>query len=241
MLIRFSFAILFAVLVAASRPVASGGDHEILAVGVRWEETIEVERGGRVEKVTKPRLSIATPTADALAAHRAILKTSARAALLQGSTVFATTPAEAPPGPRILELVYYGTGRHSRAGRAPVAFGGTAAAAPAAFVAAHEAARAIAALPSSVTEAGARILLQSPDDLSFRDALEALLGVKADAASAAALRTALSSGPGGASRERRVLAVQVLRDHLGGAAAYPAAFRTLRASDDPVVAEAASR
>jgi hypothetical protein len=247
MVIRFSLAILFAVIVAASRPVATGGDHDILAVGVRWEETVRTPKvetvdGRTVETFTErvvPRLSIVAPTEEALEAHRRILATSARQALVQGSTVFAAHPADAPAGgPRIRELVYYGV--RSRPARSPVAFGETSAEVPEAFRAAHEAALSIAALPSTVTGAGARLLLASPDDLAYRDALEALVQVKADAASAAALDTALSSGPRGASTGRRVISIRVL-NRLGGDRAYPEAFRRLRGDDDPLVREAVSR
>jgi len=230
MLIRFSLAALFAVLVAASRPHASGGDHDLLAVGVRWEEEV----GGR--RVT--RLSVAAPTRAALEAHRAILRTSAREALLQGSGVFASTPAGAGGGRHVLEMVYYGV--RSRAGRSPVAFGDPAEGVPAAFAAAHGAALDIAALPPTVSEAGARLLLATDDDLAFRDALDALIEARADAASAAALTAIRSAGPGSASPSRRLLAVQALK-RLGGAAAYPEDFRRLRQSDDPDIRAAASQ
>jgi hypothetical protein len=233
MLARFSLGVIFAVLVAASRPVATGGDHDLLAVGVRWEETVR----GRVV----PGLTVVAPTAESLAAHRAILGTSARQALVQGSGVFASAPASsAGDARRIRELVYYGV--RSRPARAPVSFGEPAGEGevPAAFAAVHGAARAIAALPPTVTAAGASILLDSPDDLAFRDALEALLQVKADAASAAALGAALAAGSGGASTGRRLISIRVL-NRLGGERAYPEAFRRLRGDEDPLVREAASR
>jgi hypothetical protein len=225
MLERFSIAAIFAVLVAASRPVVTGGDHDLLAVGVRTEEVV----GG------KPvvRTVISAPTEATLDAFNGILHTRARAALLQGTTVFAPTPADRAGDPRrVVELVFYGV--RSRPGRAPIAFGEAKDAPDPALAAAHAAARHLASLPPTVTEAGARLLLRSPDDSAFRDGLEALAAVKADAASGAARGTAFS----GASTARRVYAIQVLR-RLGGAAAYPEEFRRLRASDDALVREAA--
>lgn len=226
MIARFSIAAIFAVLVAASRPAVTGGDHDLLAVGVRTEETV----GGKVVA----RTVITAPTDDAIAAYRGILHTGARAALLQGTTVFAPTPADRAADPRrVVELVFYGI--RSRPGRAPVAFGEIAEKPDPALAGAHAAARALADLPPSVTEAGARLLLQSDDDTAFRDGLDALAAAKADAASGAARTAALASGT---SSARRVYAIQVLQ-RLGGARAYPDVWIRLRASDDPLVREAA--
>jgi len=228
MIARFSLAALFAVLVAASRPAVTGGDHDLLAVGVRFEQA-----GG---KGIATRTVLVAPTDESLEVYRGILGTGARAALLQGTTVFAPTPADQAGGPRrIVELVYYG--RRSRPGRAPVVFGGPAADTDPALAAAHAVARELAALPPTVTEAGARLLLQTGDDAAFRDALEALAEVKADAASGAARAAALAGGPG-TSVARRVYAVQVL-NRLGGARSFPDDYRRLRADDDPLVRDAA--
>jgi hypothetical protein len=226
MIARFSIAAIFAVLVAASRPAVTGGDHDLLAVGVRTEETV----GGKVVA----RTVIAAPTDEAIAAYRAILHTGARAALLQGTTVFGPTPADRAQDPqRVVELVFYGV--RSRAGRAPIAFGEIAEKPDPALAGAHAAARSLAALPPTVTEAGARLLLQSDDDAAFRDGLEALAAAKADAASGAARAAALAEG---ASSARRVYAIQVL-ERLGGSRAYQAEWVRLRASADPLVREAA--
>lgn len=230
MLPRFSLAILFAVLVAAARPLPRGGAHDLLAVGVRVERSLD---GGTVE-----RLVLATPAEDSIRAYDALLRTPARQALLQGTTVH-TAPGEGPPpeGVRIRELVYYG--HRTRAGRAPVAFTGDAAGAAAGSAEAWEVARGLASLPDTVTAAAARVLLRSPDDAAFRDALEALAGVRADLASTEALAVALApSGEGATSTVRRVVAVRALKS-LGGAAVYPEAFRRLAEDPDALVREAA--
>jgi hypothetical protein len=102
-----------------------------------------------------------------------------------------------------------------------------------------EAARDLASLPSSVTAAAALDLLRSPDDGAFRDALEALASVQADAAAGVARRTALPApGERIPPAARRVIAVKTLRA-LGGAAVFPGEFRKLAGDPDPLVAEAA--
>ena len=233
MLARFSLGILFAVLVAASRPVPTGGEHDLFAVGVGVQRIVhgkpEVdEKGNPVE-----RFILAAPDREAVRAYDALMRSPARGALLQGTTVRAAagkveadaSRPEAEGGARILELVYYG--HRSRAGRAPIVFTASPAEAPAGSAEAWEVARSIAALPDMVTAATARVLLRSPDDASFRDALEALAEVRADVASSEALAVALApAGDESADSYRRLVAEKVLR-RLGGPAVYPEAFRKL--------------
>ncbi len=241
MFARFSLAILFAVLVAVSRPTPSGGAHDLFAVGVRVDTGKRTDRGEVIE-----RLVLATPDREAVHVYDLLLESPARPSLLQGSTVHATAPAaesdpsrlEADRGPRILELVFYG--HRSRAGRAPVVFTGGSGDPLPGSAEAWRLARGIAALPGSVTAAAARVLLHSPDDAAFGDALEALADVRADVASAEARAAALPA-PGGppVSSVRRVMAVMVLKRKLGGAAIYPEEFRKLAECDDPLVSRAA--
>lgn len=224
MLARFSLAILFAVLVAASRPLATGGRHDLMAVGVRVEETVD---GKPVQ-----RLSLGMPGGAVLEAYETLLRSPASQALVQGTTVYAPAPGEGP-GPRIVELVYYGRG--SRAGRSPVVFSGKAAAEIPGAAEAYAAARSLASLPGPVTSAAARVLLRTTDDAAYRDALEALAAVQADAASGECLRTAKDRE---APVTRRILAVQALK-RLGGPRIYPDDFRSLAEDPDPMVRDAA--
>ena len=218
MMARFSLGILFAVLVAASRPSTTGGAHDLLAVGVRLEDG---------------RLILGMPEGKARDAYERLLRSPAKDALLQGTTVYAPSPKEADAGPRIVEYVYYG--HMSRAGRAPVVFTAPADGVLPGAAEAYEAARELSVMPGPVTAAAARVLLNSEDLDSYRDALEALAAVQADAASAEASRTALdAAAPAG----RRIVAIRVLRA-LGGAKAYPDAFRKLAADSSELVRDAA--
>lgn len=225
MMARFSLGILFAVLVAASRPSATGGAHDLLAVGVRLESTVD----GRPVR----RLVLGMPEGKARDAYERLLRSPAKDALLQGTTVYAPAPKEAGSGDRIVEYVYYG--HLSRAGRSPVVFTAPAGGALPGASEAYEAARELSVMPGPVTAAAARVLLDSGDLDSYRDALEALSAVQADAASAEAIRTALDAA---APVERRIVAIRVLRD-LGGAKTYPDAFRKLAADSSELVRDAA--
>src|SRR5688572_24317084 len=105
MMERFALGILFAVLAAASRPSTTGGAHDLLAVGVRLEDG---------------RLVLGMPEGRARDAYERLLRSPAKDDLLKGTTIHAPAPADAGPGPRIAEFVFYG--HRSRAGRAAVAF-----------------------------------------------------------------------------------------------------------------------
>jgi len=218
MMARFSLGILFAVLVAASRPSNHGGANDLLAVGVRLEDG---------------RLVMGMPEGKAREAYETLLRSPAKDALLQGTTVYAPAPAEPGKGPRIVEFVYYG--HLSRAGRSPVVFDGPVGAALPGAAEAYEAARDLAGMPGPVTAAAARVLLASEDLGAYRDALHALAAVQADAASAEAVRTSLDAA---APAERRIAAIRVLKD-LGGARAYPDVFRKLAADGSDLVRDAA--
>jgi len=225
MLARFSLGILFAVLVAASRPASEGGARDLLAVGVRYET---VENGKTVR-----RLALGVPDGKAREAYERLIRSRVRDDLLRGNTVFAPAPKEGDAGPRILEFVYYGHG--SRAGRAPIAFtapaDGDLPGGPEAFAAARE----IAGLPGPVTAAAARVLVESEDLASYRDALEALAGVQPDFAVAEAVRTARDVT---APVARRLIAVRALKS-LGGAKVHPAAFAGLALDPNEEVRAAA--
>jgi len=225
MLPRFSLGILFAVLAAASRPLAMGGTHDLLAVGVRVEET--------VDGIPVRRLALGMPVGRALGAYEKLLRSSGRAALVQGTTVYAPAPADPGPDPRVVEVIYYGHG--SRAGRAPVVFTAPAGPGLPGAAEAREAGRELARLPGPVTAAAARVLLRTGDVEAYREALEALAGVEADAASAEARSTAADDA---APVLRRIVAIGILR-RLGGATLHPDLFRRLAADPDPAIAGAA--
>lgn len=216
---RFALAGVFAVLVAASRPVATGGAHDFIAVGAVVADA--TAPGGT-------RLHLAAPTAETIAAYDALLRTPARAALLQGTTVHAGAPGA---GDAPLALVFYG--HRSRAGKAVVSFTGDQPLA--ATGTALEAARTVASLTPAVTATAARVLLESPDTGALADALETLAVVRADVAAAEALRIA---GDGRGDTTRRLIAVKTLRA-LGGPAQFPGAFARLAADADPAIAAAA--
>jgi hypothetical protein len=227
MLARLSLGILFAVLVAASRPTASGGAHDLLAVGVRVEET------GPDGKVAT-RLVLGVPEGKALAAYESLIRSPAKDALLQGTTVYAPAPEKPLEGRRIVEFLYYGHG--SRAGRSPVVFTAAPEASLPGAAEAYAAAVELSSMPGPVTAAAAKVLLASGDLASYADALEALSAAQADAASAEAVATAADPR---ASPERRVVAIRALRDRLGGARNYPRLFRDLAADASHLVRDAA--
>lgn len=223
---RFSIAILFAVLVAASRPVVTGGAHDLLAVGVVVEETVD---GKTVQRI--PALGM--PEGAARSAYESLLRTPAREALVLGTTVRAPAREEPGPGPRIVGLVFYGSA--SRAGRAPVMFTGPGDASLPGAAEAWRVAEALRGAPGPVTAAAAKVLLATEDVDAYRDALEALLSVEADAASAECLRTAVDPA---APLPRRLVAIGVLKE-MGGARHHPDTFRALAADPDPAIVQAA--
>jgi hypothetical protein len=218
MITRFSLGILFAVLVAASRPTTHGGANDLLVVGVRLGDG---------------RLVLGMPEGRARDAYERLLRSPAKDALLQGTTVYAPAPAEPEPGERIVELVYYG--HRSRAGRAPVVFTAPSGTDLPGSKEAREAARELSGMPGPVTAAAAKVLLKTEDVASYRDALEALASVQADAASAEAIGMAFDAS---APVERRIVAVRILKT-LGGAKNYPKEFARLAADPSEHVREAA--
>ncbi|MCK6480388.1 MAG: hypothetical protein L6R43_09615 [Planctomycetes bacterium] len=223
-MIRFSLAILFAVLVAASRPVATGGHHDFLAVGV----VVEKEGAAGPQR----RLVLSIPTPESLAAFDALLRTGSRTDLLRGEPIEAgPPPADPATGEVVRELVYYGRG--TRAGRAPLRFEGSSTLG--ADSGAGAAALGIARLTPAVTAASARVLLGSEDHRALADALDALVAVRSDVAAAEALAIA---GDRSKDAARRVLAVRALW-RLGGPAAHREAFEALVADPDAHVAEEA--
>jgi hypothetical protein len=226
MLSRFSLAFLFAVLVATSRPIATGGARDLLAVGVLVEETVE-------GKPTRRIAALGMPEGAAREAYETLLRTAAGEALFLGTTVYAPAQGEPGPEPRIVGLVYYGSG--SRAGRAPVVFTGPREVALPGAAEAWKVAQSLGAAPGPVTAAAAKVLLGTEDLASYRDALEALSTVEADAASAEAVGTAADAS---APLPRRVVAIQVLK-RMGGARLYPALFRRLAQDPEAVIRDAA--
>lgn len=223
---RFSLAILLAVLAAASKPLATGGTHDLLAFGVVVEET------GADGKPVR-RLALGMPEGDAKAAYEELLHTSARAALVQGTTVYAPAPAQEKEGPRVVEVIYYG--HASRAGRAPVAFVDKPGAELPGATRAHEAGRGLARLPSTVTAAAARVLLRTHHVEAYAEALDALARVEADAASAEARVAAVDAS---APIPRRIVAIRTLA-RLGGAAAHPEVYRRIAGDPEPAIRDAA--
>ena len=233
---RFALAILFAVLVAASRPVPSGGVHDLLAVGVVTQEVI----GGR----TVGHSYLSPPTQDAVDAYNVLLRSPAREALVQGTGVHAFRPASATPieganpgqsdkdsPPRILWLRFYGT--RSRTGGANVLFDGTKPLEGSDQ--AWKLAEAVSHVSPAVTAAAARVLLSSEDDDAVGDALYSLATSRPDVATAEAMRIALDAT---LPASRRVVAIGVHKS-LGGAKNAPAEYARLAADADPLVAAAA--
>jgi hypothetical protein len=219
MIARFSLAILFAALVATSRPSTSGGANDLLAVGVRLADG---------------RLVLATPEGEAREAYELLLRSSAKDALLQGTTVYAPAPAAEPAElPGIVELVYYG--HRSRVGRAPVVFTARDGRSLPGGAEAYAAARDLSRLPSAVTASAARVLLSTDDDAAYRDALEALAAVQSDAAASEARSTALDAS---APVNRRIVAIRALKK-AGGANAFPDVFAKLDADPLDFVRDAA--
>ncbi len=244
---RFALGILLAAVVAFSRPVATGGAHDLLAVGVVVEEVIDVvaeqapEQGPgkgmerKTEKKTVTWTVLSVPTREAVEAFDALLRTQARAALLQGSGVHAPAPSGDAGSPRIVELVFYGV--RSRDGRSPVRFDGTEPLPGS--EGAWRAAQALAKAPAPVTASAARVLLGSRDVEAVRDALEALAAVRADVAVTEALAVAEDAAR---PPECRIVAIRVLKSKpLGGKARAPEAFRRLAADADPLVAGEAGK
>ena len=223
-MIRFSLAILFAVLAVASRPVATGGHHDFLAVGVVVAAT---GPDGRPEE----RVILSVPTPETLAVYDALLESEARAAILQGAAVHAGPLAAGEKDPVVKELVFYGL--RSRAGRAAVSFDGESDLS--ARTGAGKAALALAALPDPVTTAAARVLLSSDDGGALADALKELVRTRTEIAASEARALA-------ADRSRdpavRLMAIRTLKG-LGGANLYPDLFRDLAADPEPAVAAAA--
>jgi hypothetical protein len=218
MLDRCALALMLAVVAAASRPRASGGAHDLLAVGAVVEET----RDGRVER----RLVLGMPEGAAREAYEAILRGPAARAVVQGTAV--AVPARPATGRvKVIEVRFYGRG--SRAGRAAVTYDAAAGVAdlPGAD-ALHDAAAVLAGLPGPVTGAAARVLLRTDDVAAYADALEALAAVDAGAAAAEALRTAADESLAPA---RRTTALRTLQS-LGGRKAFGEAFERAAASVD---------
>jgi hypothetical protein len=220
MLSRFSLAILLAVLAAASKPLATGGTHDLLAFGAVVEETVD----GKPVR----RLCLGVPEGEARRAYEDLLRSSARAALVQGTTVYAAAKESNSEGARVVEVIFYGHG--SRAGRAPVVFQESATPLPGADRALG-AARELASLPGTVTAAAARVLLHTEDVEAYREALEALSRVAADTASAEARATALDPK---APVLRRVVAAKALAK-LGGAAVHGDVYGKLAADPEPLI------
>jgi hypothetical protein len=225
MLPRFALAVLFAVIASVSAPRIAGGSRDLLAVGATVER---VSDGAR-------RTVLGVPEGAAREAYEDLLRSSAREALLQGTTVYAPAPAEPETDWRVIEVVYYGTG--SRAGRAPVVFTAPPGTDLPGAARARAAARHLASLPSTVTAAAARVLLGTEDVAAYADALGILASISPDAAAAEARRAATDAS---LPPERRIAAVRALRtEALGGAAAFPEVFRALAADPDPQVKGAA--
>ncbi len=219
MMERFALGILFAVLVATSRPSQTGGVHDLLAVGVRLEDG---------------RLVLGMPEGKARDAYERLIRSPAKVALLiEGGRIEAPAPGESGTEPRIAEFVFYG--HLSRPGRVSVVFTAPAGGDLPGAKEAWEAARDLAVMPGPVTAAAARVLIESSDLASYRDALGALAAVQADAASAEATKTALDAA---APVDRRLLAIRALRS-LGGAKNHPDAFRQLAADPSEAVRDAA--
>lgn len=226
---RFSLAIILAVLAAASKPLATGGTHDLLAFGVVVEEVVD----GKPVR----RLCLGVPEGEARKAYEDLLQTSARAALVQGTTVHADVPAQDSQQPRVVEVIYYGRG--SRSGRAPVKFRESSFGEPEiptlpGAERALEAGRELASLPGTVTAAAARVLLRTEDVEAYREALDALCRVAADTASAEARATALDPK---APTLRRVVAARTL-GKLGGAAVHGYVYGKLAADPEPLIRDA---
>jgi hypothetical protein len=224
-MIRATLAILFCVFAAMSAPRATGGHHDLIAFGV-------LEGGASGET-----LRLGSLDADALRGFDAMVRSPLGARLLQGPEVVAPFAGETPAG---RAYVFYGRG--TRAPRVVVrvraAAEGEATAAGAADIV-RSGARAATAT-SAVSAAAARVLLESDDLGSQRDALEVLVRTAPGTASAEAQRLASLSNPtqDPVLGQRRVLGVRTLKT-LGGAAAWPALFSRLAADPEAVVAEAA--
>jgi len=230
MFARFSLAILVAVVVAAGRPEAAGGTHDLVAVGARFE--IPSEDGPGI------LTTLTVPTKEAIGAYRLLLRSEGRAALLQGSTVYAALPAgetaTTPNGARIVEVVFYG--RRSRTARSAVVFTDPSVTALSGAAETLALARTLAAVPPSVTTAAGRVLAaETGDDLVFGESLEILIASSPEAASSEALKVlALHGAEGTSLSTRRIQAAHRLKA-LGGARVYPDLFRRLAEDADPLV------
>ncbi len=230
MLARFSLAALVAVVVATARPVASGGTHDLLAVGVR------------VRSAAGETVRLSAPTEQALAIYEELLRTPARPYLPMGQPVLLQRGSGLEGS--TVTLLYFGRG--SRAGVAPVEFGESrtadSAAAPKTGRRAWQLAKALAEGGSAGTESAALVLLGQGSDAAAGMALEALAQVRPDRAAAAAAGILFPEDAVQArSSVRRLYAVRVLRDRLGGAASFPDLFRRLADDPDDLVRETAAR
>jgi hypothetical protein len=236
MLIRFSMAALIAVLVAMGRPVPTGGDHDLLAVGV------VVEQDG------KSRTFMTVPTEEALHAYHLLLESPARNHLVHGGirslpvpeselTTLATS-AGGNAGARVIEISFFG--KRSRSDTSTIVFGDAVpdADAPRGMAETVRVARAVASLPASASSAAAQTVLRVADETAFTFALRTLQQSDPLVAASVARATALPPHGIPVPVERRVLAISVLKA-LGGRAVFPAEFRALEQDFEPLVRGAA--
>ncbi|MHC4820261.1 MAG: hypothetical protein ACYTDX_00905 [Planctomycetota bacterium] len=235
MFVRATLVFILAVVVAMSRPIATGGDHDLVAVGVR------IAGGENVHLVMSPATDAAKD------AYRALLRSSAHDQLLQGTEVHAHLPAEllkSDDGTTLVSLAFYGKG--SRAGRAIVTFSDEGDALDV-TVEALEAARpsvdfawTVSSMSSAVSGSAARLVLGAGDPDAMQDAFDVLVKTNPDSASAEAQRIALDQPevPDAATTVRRILAVRVLQS-LGGDKVFPMVFEKLRNDRDENVASMA--
>jgi hypothetical protein len=222
--VRFTLVVIFAVLAAASRPVATGGEHDLLAVGV----VLEADQGAK----TATRTILSMPDEVSLKAYEAILRSPSGPDLVKKTVVHFTRPVQSTL--KVRELVFYG--RRSRAGCARIMFTPDRADPAPGATQALEAARVLATGTDSGTAAAARVVLhETSDDVAFGEALRALAAVDAIGASGEARSASANRA---LSAPRRVEAIRVLQS-LGGAKAHPEEFRALAADPDPLVSDAA--
>lgn len=229
MLARFSMAALFTILVALGRPVATGGAHDLVAVGV-----VRVEADGT------ERVILTVPTAHSLEAYEKLLDSPARNHLLHGGVRTLSIPEGSLDGVAgtLREISFFGV--RSRAGVATITFGPEVPAAEAdpGMEEAAAVARSIAALSPAASAAAARVVVQSPNQEAFTQGLRALVQADPMIASTVARETALPATGHPAPADRRIYAISVLKE-LGGRASFPGEFARLDDDADAFIRAAA--